>query len=128
MCVICNACAGRKEPNLYPVLEEPDRLKFSLNPFFMFKQLLGPKLCNKVTKIAVFVILIGICYLMIPLVASDVFANVLPEDGKCNTNGTPPVMMLENTNRSSTRVSLNKIPVLLCLGIVGVTTLNIRVN
>ena len=39
---------GRSEPNTNPVLPKPvGRLKFTLNPFKMFLQLLGPKLCKR---------------------------------------------------------------------------------
>jgi hypothetical protein len=37
---------GRKEPNQFPHLPEPaGRMKFSLNPFYMCSECLGPKLC-----------------------------------------------------------------------------------
>lgn len=39
---------GRKEPNMYPALPKPvGRMKFSLNPFYIFNELLGPSLCRK---------------------------------------------------------------------------------
>ena len=47
---------GRKEPNANPYLPKPvGRLKFNLNPFTMLSQLLGPRLCRRLT--CVFVII-----------------------------------------------------------------------
>ena len=42
-------------------------MTFSLNPFVMMKQLLGPKLFNKIKKILVFLLLSVCCYFMIPM-------------------------------------------------------------
>ena len=42
--------AGRNEPNHSPFLPPPvGRMKFSLNPFVMGAELLGPVLCGKIT-------------------------------------------------------------------------------
>lgn len=41
--------SGRNDPNNQPFLPPPaGRLRFSLNPFVMGSELLGPKLCAKV--------------------------------------------------------------------------------
>ncbi|CAK4072437.1 unnamed protein product [Aphanomyces euteiches] len=39
---------GRSDPNNNPFLPPPSgRLKFSMNPFYVFNQLLGPKICRR---------------------------------------------------------------------------------
>ncbi|CAK4632712.1 unnamed protein product [Aphanomyces euteiches] len=40
---------GRSDPNNSPFLPPPaGRLKFSMNPFYVFNELLGPKICHRV--------------------------------------------------------------------------------
>ena len=50
---------GRNEPNNSPFLPPPSgRMKLSLNPFSVFKQLLGPAICNKILCLCFCVIFI----------------------------------------------------------------------
>ena len=65
---------GRSEPNTNPTLPKPvGRLKFTLNPFSMMAQLLGPKLCKKLMGILCVIICVCVLYYMLPVV----FANVI---------------------------------------------------
>ncbi len=48
---------GRSDPNSQPFLPPPaGRLRFSYNPFVMGSELLGPKICAKITCICCCVI------------------------------------------------------------------------
>jgi len=65
---------GRSEPNTNPVLPKPvGRLSFSLNPFYMLYQLLGPKLFNRLMGVLGFLLCLLLLYYMLPVI----FANVI---------------------------------------------------
>ena len=54
---------GRSEPNINPQLPDPvGRMKFSLNPFYLLNEIMGPALCRKVFMTCLF---IGIIALLI---------------------------------------------------------------
>lgn len=58
---------GRSQPNINPVLPEPNgRLSFSMNPFYVFNELLGPKLCNQLLCCLCCVLIFVIVYLTSP--------------------------------------------------------------
>ncbi|OQS02130.1 hypothetical protein THRCLA_05475 [Thraustotheca clavata] len=47
---------GRSDPNNSPFLPPPaGRLKFSMNPFYVFNELLGPRICRRVMCVLVFI-------------------------------------------------------------------------
>jgi len=64
---------GRSEPNENPVLPKPvGRLRFTLNPFAMFYQILGPKLCKKLMAFLGIIICLLLMYYMLPVIFSNV--------------------------------------------------------
>ncbi len=70
-----NAGLGRSEPNNFPVLPPPTgRLKFDRfwNPFYLFRELLGPKLCHKCCGFFVCVGLIIFCIFGAPFINSAI--------------------------------------------------------
>jgi hypothetical protein len=68
---------GRSEPNKNPVLPKPvGRLKFTLNPFSLLYQLVGPevyyKICGLLCKVLCCVICILLAYYTIPVVFGNI--------------------------------------------------------
>ena len=64
---ICQVGLGRDEPNVNPYLPPPlGRFEFSLNPFKMFKQCVGPKMRKKVCQIIVIIFCLIWCLFLIP--------------------------------------------------------------
>ena len=68
---------GRSEPNKNPVLPRPvGRLTFTLNPFSLLYQLVGPevysKLCNFLVKVLCCAICILIAYYTVPVVFGNI--------------------------------------------------------
>ena len=63
---------GRQEPNQYPYLPKPvGRLKFSLNPFSMCYQILGPSLCYRLACVLLIAVFIFIAWNMIPVILAN---------------------------------------------------------
>jgi hypothetical protein len=67
---------GRSSPNTNPELPKPvGRLQFTLNPFKMMLQMVGPKYCNKLKKVfcccfcTIFCVLL--VYYMFPVVLGN---------------------------------------------------------
>ena len=50
------------------------RLKFTLNPFSMFYQLLGPKLCARLTGCLCCLVCILLAYYITPVIAGNVIS------------------------------------------------------
>ena len=66
---------GRSAPNSNPTLPKPTgRLKFTLNPFWAFYQLLGPKLCARLSAFFCCLICILLAYYISPVVAGNVIS------------------------------------------------------
>ncbi|RHY35089.1 hypothetical protein DYB32_000418 [Aphanomyces invadans] len=58
---------GRSDPNNGPFLPPPaGRLKFSMNPFYVFNELLGPKICRKFMCCLCIVIVMAAMYFLGP--------------------------------------------------------------
>ena len=79
-CALCLHCTatGRDDPNSNPHLEEPDRFKFNpFNPCAMLKEVLGPEIFKKFGKAICVIVLLLCCWFMVPLIFSDVIANVI---------------------------------------------------
>lgn len=69
---------GRSEPNSNPVLPKPvGRLKLTLNPISMMLQLLGPKLCRRLTSLIGLVLCSFVLWSMIPVLFANVITEVL---------------------------------------------------
>ena len=52
---------GRSEPNMNPELPDPvGRMKFSLNPFYLLNEILGPALCRKIMCFIIFVAVVAL--------------------------------------------------------------------
>jgi len=63
---------GRSEPNNDPVCPEPEgRLKFSLNPFEMFNQLIGPGIRRKIYMLLCTIACAALCIYMFPMIISN---------------------------------------------------------
>jgi hypothetical protein len=63
---------ARQEPNNGPHLPPPvGRIQFSLNPFKMLAQLVGPEFLAKIYGIACVLICCGLCILMLPMLLSN---------------------------------------------------------
>jgi len=66
------AGAGRGEPNANPHLPPPQgRLHFSLNPFSMLSQLLGPRICCYLSTLFCCFILVVFAFYMGPTLISN---------------------------------------------------------
>ena len=69
---------ARSEPNLNPFLPQPEgRLEFSLNPFKMLNQLIGPALRRKIYCWCCICILCALCVMMAPMIFSNMISNML---------------------------------------------------
>ena len=67
---------GRGDPNQNPYLEAPiGRFKFTLNPYGMLSQLVGPQFKKKVGAMLCILFLLVSLFLTIPIFFSEVFAN-----------------------------------------------------
>ncbi len=75
---------GRSEPNINPQLPDPvGRMKFSLNPFYLLNEIMGPALCRKVFMTCLFIGLIALLIWGGPFL-SVVFelVSILPRTGQ----------------------------------------------
>ena len=69
---------ARQEPNHSPFLPPPvGRLSFSLNPFKMLSQLVGPKLLRKIYCYTCLACCCALCIMLMPLIFSNVLAALL---------------------------------------------------
>lgn len=69
---------ARAEPNINPFLPQPEgRLEFSLNPFKMLNQLIGPALRRKIYCWCCICILCALCVMMAPMIFSNMISNML---------------------------------------------------
>ncbi|EQC29478.1 hypothetical protein SDRG_12726 [Saprolegnia diclina VS20] len=60
---------GRSDPNNSPFLPPPaGRLKFSMNPFYVFNELLGPKICHRVMCCLCCVLIMVLMYFLGPII------------------------------------------------------------
>ena len=66
---------GRDEPNQFPALEEPEREKFSLNPFTTLATLVGPAFAAKLWAAVLAVVCCFLVVLMFPLILSNIIAH-----------------------------------------------------
>ena len=64
--------AARNEPNTDPYLPAPvGRISFSLNPFKMLSQLVGPAVMRKIYCACCCIICLALCVLMLPMILSQ---------------------------------------------------------
>ena len=69
---------GRDEPNTNPTLPKPvGRFKFTLNPFSLLFQLVGPKAYAKVRNFLLRVLCCLICVLVVYYTIPVVFGNIV---------------------------------------------------
>jgi hypothetical protein len=70
---------GRDAPNLHPELPEPEgRESFSMtSPFAALKALVGTRIYGQLCGMIYCVLVAACCWVMVPLVGSDLVANVL---------------------------------------------------
>ena len=69
---------GRSDPNTNPTLPKPvGRLQFTLNPFKMLRQLIGPAWCWKLKKLCYMLFCIVVTALLIYYMFPVVFGNIL---------------------------------------------------
>lgn len=69
---------AQSEPNINPFLPKPfGRIEFSLNPFKMLNQLIGPALRRKIYCCCCFVICCALCVMMAPMIFSNMISSLL---------------------------------------------------
>ena len=69
---------GRTEPNHSPFLPPPvGRISFTLNPFTMLNQLVGPELRKKIYGYCCLILCILFCVLMFPMVFSNIISQMI---------------------------------------------------
>ena len=65
---------GRSAPNANPTLPKPSgRIRFTINPFALCYQVLGPTLCRRLVCLLWAIVCLLILYYMIPVVLADLF-------------------------------------------------------
>ena len=70
--------AGQSEPNVNPFLPKPfGRIEFTLNPFKMLNQLIGPALRRKIYCYCCLILCCALCVMMLPMVLSNSISNLL---------------------------------------------------
>lgn len=70
--------AGQSEPNVNPFLPKPfGRIEFTLNPFKMLSQLIGPALRRKIYCYCCCIICCALCVMMAPMIFSNIISNAL---------------------------------------------------
>ena len=68
----------RSEPNHSPELPKPvGRMEFSLNPFKMISQLIGPAFAKKLMAVACVCACLALCLMMLPFIASNLVSAVI---------------------------------------------------
>jgi len=69
---------GRENPNMEPYLPPPvGRISFSLNPFKMLAQLVGPEFLRKLYGIICVFLCCGLCILMMPMLVSNFTSTIM---------------------------------------------------
>jgi hypothetical protein len=69
---------GRQEPNNDPFLPPPEgRIKLSINPIDMLKQIIPPKVWAKLFSILLGVACCALCVMMLPMIVSNVITKVI---------------------------------------------------
>jgi len=69
--------SARENPNMEPHLPPPvGRLEFSLNPFKMLAQLVGPEFLAKIYGIICPLICCTLCIMMLPMLLSNVSSTI----------------------------------------------------
>ena len=69
---------ARTEPNQEPYLPPPTgRLKFTLNPFSMLSQLLGPEIVRKLYMMCCLAVCIGLCIAIAPMIVSNIASSMV---------------------------------------------------
>ena len=69
---------ARDEPNHSPKLPEPEgRITLSLNPFDMYKQLIGPEIRRKICMYIICIACLALYIALIPTFGGSVIANML---------------------------------------------------
>lgn len=69
---------GRNEPNHSPYLPPPTgRISWSLNPFKMLNQFVGPEVRRKVYMACCCLCCVMLCALILPMVFSDVISQLI---------------------------------------------------
>jgi hypothetical protein len=69
---------GRSDPNHSPYLPPPTgRLVWSLNPFSMINQCVGPEVRNKIYLTCCVILCLAICIALGPMILGDVIAELI---------------------------------------------------
>ena len=69
---------ARTEPNMEPYLPPPvGRIQFSLNPFKMLAQLVGPEFLRKIYGLLCCMICCTLCIFMLPMVLSNFTSTIM---------------------------------------------------
>lgn len=69
---------GRENPNMEPYLPPPvGRIQFSLNPFKMLAQLVGPEFLRKIYGLLCCMICCTLCIFMLPMVLSNFTSTIM---------------------------------------------------
>lgn len=69
---------AQSEPNVNPFLPKPfGRIEFSLNPFKMLNQLIGPAMRRKIYCCCCVIICCALCVMMAPMIFSNMISNML---------------------------------------------------
>ena len=69
---------AQSEPNLNPFLPKPfGRIEFTLNPFKMLAQLIGPALRRKLYCYCCCAICCALCIMMAPMIISNLFVGMI---------------------------------------------------
>lgn len=69
---------AQQEPNVNPFLPKPfGRIEFTLNPFKMLSQLIGPALRRKLYCYCCIIICCALCVMMAPMIFSNMISNML---------------------------------------------------
>ena len=70
--------AGRNEPNMNPHLPPPvGRIEFSLNPFKMLAQMVGPEFLAKIWGIACVMLCCVLCIMMLPMILGNLTSAIM---------------------------------------------------
>jgi len=69
--------AGREEPNNDPHLPAPEgRLKLTMNPFEMWKQMIGPAQRRKICFYFITLACCALCIMMAPMIFSNIITKI----------------------------------------------------
>lgn len=70
--------AARENPNMEPYLPPPiGRIEFSLNPFKMLAQLVGPEFLAKLYGILCVILCCTLCVMMLPMLLSNFSSTIM---------------------------------------------------